>query len=444
MDFIKGILRLLILSVLIASVAVVAYLVGFGSGYSAGRQNAPTMIVQATPTAPAGAVAPAVEATSTPRPPLPTRTPARATPTPPAAAGASGDEEQAFKVFWEAWQLLKEEYYGELPEPHKMARAALRGVLGTLDDKNTALIDPDISKILSEDSSGSFDGIGATIRQNEDNLIEVAGLFAGQPADTAGVKVGDVIMAVDGKSIAGFSTYEAVALIRGPAGTAVRLTIARKGETKAIEISVTRAKINIPVVTSKMLDDNIAYVSLFDFSSLATDHLDKALQELLDKKPKGLILDLRGNPGGYLQQAIQVADIFLDSGIVASEKDKDGNGPTFRSGPKGIAQDIPMVVLVDGSSASASEIVAGALQDRNRAKLIGEKTFGKGSVQLPRQLSDGSELRITIAHWFTPNDRQINGTGLVPDLEVTPTEDDLKAGRDPQLDRALQYLINAK
>ena len=438
MNFVKGMLKLCVISLLVASVATAAYLVGFGSGYSAGAQNTPTTIVQVMPTAPS------VVATSTPRPPAPTRTPGRATPTPPAAAGASSDEEQAFQVFWEAWQLLKQDYYGELPEPQKMARAALRGVLGTLDDKNTALIDPEISKILSQDSSGSFDGIGATIRQNKDNLIEVAGLFAGQPANKAGVKVGDVIMAVDGKPIAGFSTYEAVALIRGPAGTTIKLTIARKGETQPLEISVTRAKINIPIVTSKMLDDNIAYVSLFDFSSLATDQLDKALQELLDKKPKGLILDLRGNPGGYLQQAIQVADIFLDSGIVASEKDKDGNGPTFRSGPKGIAQDIPMVVLVDGSSASASEIVAGALQDRNRAKLIGEKTFGKGSVQLPRQLSDGSELRITIAHWLTPNDRQINGTGLVPDLEVTPTEDDLKAGRDPQLDRALQYLINAK
>ncbi len=438
MNFVKGILKLLVISVLIASVATVAYLVGFGSGYSAGRQNAPTTIVQVAPTTPSDVT------TSTPRPPAQTRTPARATPTPPATTGTSKDEEQAFQVFWEAWQLLKEEYYGELPEPQKMARAALRGVLGTLDDKNTALIDPDISKILSEDSSGSFDGIGATIRQNDDNLIQVAGLFAGQPADKAGVKVGDVIMAVDGKSIAGFSTYEAVALIRGPAGTTVRLTIARKGEAKAIEISVTRAKISIPIVTSKMLDDNIAYVSLFDFSTPATDHLNKTLQELLDKKPKGLILDLRGNPGGYLQQAIQVADIFLDSGVVATEKDKDGNGSTFRSGPSGIAQDIPLVVLVDGSSASASEIVAGALQDRHRATLIGQTTFGKGSVQLPHHLSDGSELRITIAHWFTPNDRQINGTGLVPDLEVVPTEDDLKAGRDPQLDRAVQYLINGK
>jgi carboxyl-terminal processing protease len=180
---------------------------------------------------------------------------------------------------------------------------------------------------------------------------------------------------------------------------------------------------------------------LFDFSSLATDQLNGEIQTLLAKKPKGLILDLRDNPGGYLQQAIQVADIFLDAGVIATEKDKNGDGETFRSGPKGIAQDIPLVVLVNGGSASASEIVAGALQDRGRAKLIGETTFGKGSVQLPHTLSDGSELRVTVAHWFTPNGRQIHGKGLTPDVVVALTEDDAQAGRDPQLDRAVQFLL---
>jgi carboxyl-terminal processing protease len=340
--------------------------------------------------------------------------------------------------------LLKEEYYGDLPDAQTLPRAALRGVLATLDDKNTALIEPDISKLLNEDSSGTFEGIGAMVRINQDNVLEIARLFPGQPAEKAGVKEGDVVTAVDDRSIVGFSVYEAVALIRGPAGTTVKLTILRKGESKPIEIGVTRAKITIPVVTSKMLDGDIAYVSLFDFSSPATDQLNSSLQTSLDQKPKGLILDLRDNPGGFLQQAIQVADIFLDSGVVVTEKDKNGQGQTFRSGPRGIAQDVPMVVLVNGGSASASEIVAGALQDRDRAKLIGETTFGKGSVQLPHVLTDGSELRITIAHWFTPNDRQIQGTGLTPDIVVPLTEDDTSAGRDPQLDRAVQYLINGK
>jgi carboxyl-terminal processing protease len=232
-----------------------------------------------------------------------------------------------------------------------------------------------------------------------------------------------------------------VGVIRGPAGTTVKLTIVRAGEVQPLEISVTRAKITIPIVQSKLLDGDIAYISLFDFSSPASGQLESELGTLLAKKPKGLILDLRDNPGGYLQQAIEVSDLFLGAGVIASEKDKNGNGQTFRSGPNGIAQDIPLVVLVNGGSASASEIVAGALQDRGRAKLIGETTFGKGSVQLPHTLSDGSELRVTIAHWFTPNGRQIQGTGLTPDIVVPFTEDDTKANRDPQLDRAVQFLL---
>ena len=442
MDLVKGIVKLLVVSVLVASAAVVAYLVGFGGGYYSASLHAPAVVAQQP--APTTWPSPAVAATPSPRPATPTRAPARVTPTPVAAGGQTRDEEQAFQVFWEAWNLLKEEYYGDLPDAEKLPRAALRGVLSTLDDKNTALIDPEISQILNEDSAGAFEGIGATVRVNQDNVLEIVRPFPGQPADKAGVKAGDVVIAVDDKSIVGFSVYEAVALIRGPAGTTVKLSIVRKGEQKPIEISVTRAKIVIPLVQSKLLDGNIAYVSLYDFSSPATEQLNSSIQTLLDKKPKGLILDLRDNPGGYLQQAIQVSDIFLDSGVVVSEKDKDGNGQTFRSGPRGIAQSIPMIVLVNAGSASASEIVAGALQDRDRAKLVGEKTFGKGSVQLPHQLPDGSELRITIAHWFTPNGRQIHGTGLTPDMVVPLTEEDVKAGRDPQLERAAEYLLTGK
>ena len=431
MDFVKGIAKLLTVAALVAAVAVVAYLVGFGSGYYTARLTMPVAAPQTAPLQPSAGVTPAAPA------PSPTRSPTRATP----LAPTSNDEEEVFQVFWEAWKLLKDEYFGDLPDPPKMTRAAIRGVLETLGDENTGLIEPEISQILNEDASGEFEGIGATIRINKDNKLEIVRPFAGQPAEKSGVKAGDVVIEVDGKSIAGFSVYEAVGVIRGPAGTTVKLTIVRAGEIKPIEISVTRAKITIPIVQSNVLDGDIAYVSLFDFSSPASDQLESELETLLAKKPKGLILDLRDNPGGYLQQAIQVSDLFLDAGVVASEKDKGGNGQTFRSGPGGIAQDVPLVVLVNGGSASASEIVAGALQDRGRAKLIGETTFGKGSVQLPHTLSDGSELRVTIAHWFTPNGRQIQGTGLTPDIVVPLTEDDAKANRDPQLDRAIQFLL---
>ena len=437
MDFVKGMLKLLVISVLVALVTGVAYLAGFGSGYNAGPVNAPREVA-VQPIAP---TLPASESTPTARPPVSTRVPPRTTVTP----AASSDETAAFQVFWDAWQLLKDEYYGSLPEPQVMARAAIRGVLATLDDKNTALIDPEISKIISEDSTGSFEGIGAVVQINQDNVLEIVRLYPGQPADKAGIKAGDLVVAVDGRSIVGYSVYEAIALIRGPAGSSVKLTIMRKGEATPLELNVTRAKITIPLVQSKMLDGNVAYVSLSNFSSPnASSELESAIQDLLAQKPKGLILDLRDNPGGLLQQSLEVADIFLDGGVIASEKDRDGNGQTFRATPQGAAQDIPLVVLVNGGSASASEIVAGALQDRDRAKLIGETTFGKGSVQLPHQLSDGSELRVTIAHWFTPNDRQIDGKGLTPDIAVPRTQDDATAGRDPQLDRAAQYLINGK
>lgn len=431
MDWVKDAFRLLIVAVLVAVVAVVAYLVGFGSGYYAASLTTPAVAAQQVPTR----LAP----DATPIPMSPARPLAQATPTP--SITASDDEQEAFKVFWEAWQLLKDGYYGELPDAQKMPRAAIRGVLSTLDDKNTGLVEPAIAKILNEDSSGSFEGIGATVRVNKDNNLEIVRPFPGQSADKAGVKAGDIVISVDGRSIEGFSVYEAVAVIRGQAGTKVKLTIVRAGEPKPLDVVVTRAKITIPVVQSKMLEGNIAYVSLFDFSLPATDQLDSELQTLLAKKPKGLILDLRDNPGGYLQQAIQVADVFLDAGVVATEKDKNGDGETFRSGPNGVAQDVPLVVLVNGGSASASEIVAGALQDRGRAKLIGETTFGKGSVQYVHVLSDGSELRVTVAHWFTPNGRQIHGLGLTPDIVVPLTSDDAQAGRDPQLDRAVQFLL---
>ena len=437
MDFVKGMLKLLVISVLVALVTGVAYLAGFGSGYSAGLINAPREVAvqQIAPTLPAS------ESTPTARPPVSTRVPPRATATP----AASGDEEAAFQVFWEAWQLLKNEYYGSLPEPPVMARAAMRGVLATLDDKNTALIDPEISKIINESSTGSFEGIGAVVQINQDNVLEIVRLYPGQPAEKAGITAGDLVIAVDGRSIIGYSVYEAIALIRGPAGSSVKLTIMRKGEATPLEISVTRAKITIPLVQSKMLSDTVAYVSLSNFSSPnASGELESALQDLLAQKPKGLIFDLRDNPGGLLQQSIEVADIFLDGGVIASEKDRDGNGQTFRATPQGAAQDISLVVLVNGGSASASEIVAGALQDRGRAKLIGEATYGKSSVQLPHQLSDGSELRVTIAHWFTPNDREIEAKGLTPDIAVPMTQDDATAGRDPQLDRTVQYLVNGK
>jgi carboxyl-terminal processing protease len=216
----------------------------------------------------------------------------------------------------------------------------------------------------------------------------------------------------------------------------------REGEDKPFKVDITRAKITIELVESRMLDGNVAYVSLSEFGAATTARqLQDAIQAVLDENPKGLIFDLRGNPGGFLDQAIDVADLFLPEGVVLYERTKDGDEQEFRSDDRGIAQEIPLVVLVNGGSASASEIVAGAIQDRGRGVLIGDKTFGKGSVQQINRLDDGSQLRVTIARWFTPDNRGIHGEGIPPDIEVERGDDPQV---DPQLDRAVEYLLTGK
>jgi carboxyl-terminal processing protease len=265
-----------------------------------------------------------------------------------------------------------------------------------------------------------------------------------QPAEKAGLRRGDIVLQVDDTPIEDMSIYEAIGLIRGPAGSHVRLTILRQ-DAEPFEVDLERARIEIQVVESEMREDGIAYVSLADFSTDATAKLEKAIQEMLGQDPKGLILDLRGNPGGWLHEAVDTTGLFLPKGeVVLIERKKDGTEQVYRTTQRPAAPEIPMVVLVDGGSASASEIVAGALQDHSRAVLIGEQTFGKGSVQWPHELSNGGELRVTVARWFTPNDRAIHGEGLQPDIQVDMTLEDLEAGSDPQLDRAVQYLLEGE
>lgn len=348
-----------------------------------------------------------------------------------------------YKTLKTVLDLLDEQFYGEIPDGKTLAYGAIRGMLLTLDDPYTSFIDPEISAVLNEDASGSFEGIGAMVTMRSDGYLEVVSVMAGQPAASAGVLAGDIILAVGDQSLVGLGLYEAISYIRGPAGTEAALEIARSGESESLFITVVRSKIEIQVVQSKMLDDGIAYVTLTEFDASATKKLEWALKELLAQKPRALIFDLRGNPGGWLDQAIKVSDLFLDKGLVAIERDSGGGEQKFYSYDGDLGEDIPMVVLVNRGSASASEIVAGALQDRGRAILIGQETLGKGSVQRPNNLEDGSQVRITIARWFTPNDKSIHGEGLTPDIEQEfPT--DTPADEDPQLDRAIEYLLNGQ
>jgi carboxyl-terminal processing protease len=324
--------------------------------------------------------------------------------------------------------------------------AAIRGMLGVLDDKYTAFIEPDVAAVLEEDATGRFEGIGAFVDTDEAGKLRIVDTFENGPADEAGLRAEDRILAVDRETIVGLPLYEAIGKIRGPAGSRVTLTVERESAPEAFEVTVTRARLDIPIVETELRADGVAYIRLYEFSATASESLEEGLEELLAQDPKGLVFDLRQNPGGWLDQAIDVADLFLEANVVAVERFSDGTEREFKARSGDIAEEIPLVVLVNNGSASASEIVAGALQDHQRAPLVGVATFGKGSVQRPFELSDGSELRVTVALWFTPDDQRIQGRGLTPDIEVPWTNEAAEENPelDPQLERAVEYLLEGE
>ncbi len=437
----RRVIKFVLAGMVLLIFSALVFLAGFGSAYLLAENGMlatqPVTLPESSPT-------------TMPPPPTPslgeTDEPEAAPTFPPMPIPANPDEE-AFQLFWEVWELIERDFYGELPDMDRVTYAAIRGVLGTLDDQYTAFIEPDAAAIISEDATGEFEGIGAFVNMDEMGKLEIVGIFEDGPAESAGVLEGDRVLEVDGVSIVGVSLYEAISLIRGPAASEVTLLIEREDETELFEIVITRARLDIPTIDVEMRDDGIGYIRLYEFNSTAREMMEEGLEELLAQEPQGIVFDLRGNPGGWLDQAVQVTDLFLDDGTVVIERWSDGREqplPPAGATPGDIGEDIPLVVLVDGGSASASEIVAGALQDMERAVLVGTLTFGKGSVQRPFTLSDGSELRVTIARWFTPNDRAIHGEGLTPDIEVTLPEEDLEPGQDPQLDRAVEYLLTGE
>ena len=348
-------------------------------------------------------------------------------------------------IFWEAMDLLEEDFYGELPSPHERSYGAIRGVLDTLDDQNTGFLTPTEATRFLESIEGSFEGIGALVEWAEDEgAIRIVEPFEDQPAWNAGIRRGDLIIAINGQDVADLSNLnEAINRIKGPKGTEVHLTVRRDGLDDPLEVPVTRDTIDIPVVKSELYGDNdeFAYVQLKRFSADAGAKLRAELEDLLTDETQGLIFDLRGNPGGLLREAINVTSVFLEDERVLIERFSDGTEEIYNTeGGALVPDDLPLVVLVNWGSASASEIVAGALQDVERAPLVGVTTYGKGSVQLPHTLSDESLLRVTIALWYTPSDRSINATGLEPDIVVELTNAQSDNEEDPQLDRAIEFL----
>ncbi len=343
-----------------------------------------------------------------------------------------------FKIFWEAWELVESEYVDESTvDQREMTYGAIKGMLSSLEDANTRFSDPVDAVHVEEHIRGSFEGIGVRVEMRDGHLTVVAPL-EDSPGEKAGLRGGDIISKVDGTDIGSLSLGESVRLIRGPRGTKVVLTIVRAGQPP-FDVEIERAEIKLRSVRGEMLGD-IAYLKINNFNATSPDQLTSTMQELLAQEPVGLILDLRNNPGGLLSSAVHVTSQFLSGGVVLREERRDADPQVFAVQSGGIATEIPMVVLVNSGSASASEIVAGALQDTGRAVLIGEKTYGKGTVQTLNRLSDGSILHLTIARWSTPDDRLIEKVGLEPDIAIELTDDDRASDRDPQLERAKQHL----
>lgn len=346
----------------------------------------------------------------------------------------AGDTEKTYdslRVFNEIFNLLRTEYYDESKiDPEKLTHGAINGMIKSLDDPHTSYMSKDIFKELQTETKGEFGGVGIVIGVR-DSWITVISPIDDTPGARAGIKAGDKIIEVNGESTEGFTTMDAVNLIRGKVGTSVNLTIRRESVQQPLHFDITRGIIQLESVKSKVIENHIGYIRISSFSEHTAEALEDHIYELTDQKVDSLIIDLRNNPGGLLSSAIQITDMFLDKGtIVSIEGRVKGQDQVYRAHERTIAPDIPIIVLVNGGSASGSEIVAGAIRDNNRGILVGTKTFGKGSVQTVRELPDGSGIRITTALYYTPSGESIHKIGIEPDevvKEIEITEEESEA-----------------
>jgi carboxyl-terminal processing protease len=360
--------------------------------------------------------------------------------------GRSGiaESNSAFEPLYQAWDIIHSKYVNQPVDDTKLIRGAIDGMMQSLGDENSTYMDPETFESASNSLEG-YEGIGATIDITGEYL-KIVGTFAGSPAEKAGLKAGDEIVKIDGQDMTGKSPADARDLLLGPAGTHVQIAVKRPGESELLEFDIVRAKIEPPVVQSRMLEGGIAYLSLSIFSESADPQVTEALKTLLENNPTGIIFDLRGNVGGYVASAVDIGSQFLpENTLLFYEKYGNAKEVKYYSHAGGMATDIPLVVLVNGYTASAAEIVAGALQDYQRAQLVGTTTYGKGSVQewIPLVNNLGA-VRITVSLWYTPKGRQISKQGLTPDIEIGFTEEEFQAGKDPQLDRAVELLAQGK
>lgn len=344
---------------------------------------------------------------------------------------------QDFSLFWKVWDIVDAKFILKPVDQTKLLYGAIKGMIESLDDPYSSYMDPEETKSFKEQLSGNFEGIGAELT-TKDSVLTIVSVLKGSPAEAAGLKDGDAIIKINDEDSLDLSIYEAVSKIRGEKGTQVVLTIGREGEDNPIDIAVTRDTINIPSVTSEIKEvngKNILYLEISTFAENTSAELAKEIEKN-GSAVDGVLIDLRGNTGGLLSQAVEVAERFLSKdSLVAIESFSDEKEREFRTSKEPIYGEVPVVVLVNGSSASASEILAGALRDQRGVALVGVKTFGKGTVQEYSELGEeGGSLRVSVAKWLTPNRTDINKQGLEPDILIEKTDDE----SDNQLDRALQ------
>ncbi|MGB8252169.1 MAG: S41 family peptidase [Anaerolineaceae bacterium] len=358
----------------------------------------------------------------------------------PSNSGTQTNLQTLFEPFWQTWQVIHDDYVDQPVNDTTLMQGAIRGMLDSLGDPHTSYMNPEQYKLEEGVLSGEYEGIGAYI-DTTGEYVEIISPITGSPADKAGLKAGDLIIGIDGEDMTGISGDVVHSKVIGPAGSQVTLTIRRGGVDKPFDVTITRAKISVPSVESKTLEDNLAYIRINIFGDDTTKELRSQLGDLLKANPRGLVLDLRGNGGGYLDTAIQVVSEFVDKGVVVYEEYGDGTRHEYKVQSGGMATEIPLVVLVDEGTASASEITAGAIQDYGRGKIVGTTTYGKGSVQnWIALINDQGAIRVTIARWLTPNGRQINKVGIQPDYVVKFTEQDITDKKDVQLLKAIEVL----
>jgi len=327
------------------------------------------------------------------------------------------DSVQGMDVVQEAWDIIFKNYVerDEL-DASALTAGAIKGMVEVLDDPHSAYLEAETYELSQSHWKGKFEGIGAYVGKEEDNLTIIAPI-EGSPADEAGIRAGDIVLEIDGESVSEMSLMEAVLNIRGPRGTRVRLLVLHLDETEPEEIEIVRAEIEIPSVILEMREE-IAYIKITNFSERTDSELSRVIKEIGQEGASGIVLDLRRNPGGVLSTVVDVTSRFLEDGTIFYMVDNEGEKTTASVKGKGVRTDLPLIVLVDNYSASGSELLAGALQDNGRAEVAGTRTYGKGSVNVPFRLSDGSGLYLTTARWYTPSGNIIEGEGIEPDYPL--------------------------